>query len=486
MIKNAIKFLVKDTAIYGIAGAVTKFIAIFTIPIIVRVLTKEEFGILNTVMSMSTMFVGFIVLGMDSSIARWFFDGEEGNEEYKIKIATTGFFVQLVGLAVTTICLLVGLNSIGNLLFDNQVTLVEYWKIYLLSVPATSFLLFSNNLFKWNFERNRYLFLTLGNAIVNVSLTLLFLLYFEMGLLSALLGPIISSNIFGIVGLIMNKRYIDPSKIGDIELIKKMLNYGWPFALLLVIAAFTPSIDRLFLLRYVNMDVVGEYSLSLKLAGLMMMVISAFQISFGPYAFSIWKKEEAPKIFSDLLVLYFTLLMVISVFMMVFGDFAIKVFASEKYLSAIIPIPILTTAFAIKGIAEFSLIGITWSKKSYYNILCTLVMLISIFAFNYILTPRFTVLGAATALLISNIIYIIVSFLISHQYYRIKIQWTKLILIIVFSTIVHSICFIGGQGYFIRYIALILYVISVYYVILTKKQREGLEEFLLSMKAKFK
>ena len=73
MFKSAIKFLIKDSAIYGLAGAVNKIIAVLSTPIILRFLSKEEFGIASTVMGGTVFFIGFILLGMDSSIARFFF-----------------------------------------------------------------------------------------------------------------------------------------------------------------------------------------------------------------------------------------------------------------------------------------------------------------------------------------------------------------------------------------------------------------------------
>ena len=95
MFKSAVKFLVKDSAIYGIAGAVNKLLAVFTVPIVVRVLTKEEFGITSTVIGLSTFFVGFIMLGMDSSIARWFFDNETDDIDYKKKDHFYRFFYSI-------------------------------------------------------------------------------------------------------------------------------------------------------------------------------------------------------------------------------------------------------------------------------------------------------------------------------------------------------------------------------------------------------
>ena len=341
MFKSAVKFLVKDSAIYGIAGAVNKLLAVFTVPIVVRVLTKEEFGITSTVIGLSTFFVGFIMLGMDSSIARWFFDNETDDIDYKKKITSIGFFIQLISLLFCLIGFYFLQDFIGGLLLDGNIELINYWKLYMFSIPATAFLLFSNNLFKWTFQRNKYLIIAIGNAVSTVSLTLIFLLIYNMNIYGVILAPVLSSSIFSLIGIYLGRDFLTTKNIWDVKLAKEMLIYGLPFAGIMIIGFFLPSVDRLFLIRFVDMESIGEYSVALKISGLLYLIVNAFQISFGPYAFSVWKKPEAKELFGKIMTLYFTLIISVGVFFVIFGDLAISVFAGEKYLPALKLLPIL-------------------------------------------------------------------------------------------------------------------------------------------------
>ena len=437
MLKDAVKFLAKDSAIYGLSGAIAKFIAIFTVPIVLRILTKEEFGVLNTVTSVSALLIGFASLGMDSSIARWFFDDEGASLNHKKKISSTGFFVQLSALILLLTVLFLFFDEISSLLFGDNQKVIKYWKIYLYSIPGTSFLLFSNNLFKWNFERNKYLILTLGNSILTVGLMLILLLAFRLGLYGAVIAPVISINVFAIVGLFFNRKYISYKSIGDFRLIKEMLVYGWPFGVVIIIGASLPSVDKLFLLKYTDLDILGEYSVAFKIAGLMLLVVSAFQISFGPYAFSIWKKPEAKELFSKLMLYYFMFLMLISSLLSLFGDLIINLFASKKYEESIYLLPIFSLGIVFQGMSQFSLIGITWSKKTYYNLLSSLILFLVLYSGNYLLTEKFTIYGAAITFLLSHLSYFLVTFYFSNKYYKIKIPFLKMLVIFLFTISFH-------------------------------------------------
>lgn len=476
MIKDSIKFLAKDTAVYGLAGAVTKFIAIFTVPILVRVLSKDEYGTISTVIAITAVFTGFISLGQDSSIARWFYDRDSTDMDYRVRVTTTGFLIQVIATLFFCVSILFFDNWIGGILFSHDTQLISYWKVCLFSLPATSFLLFSNNLFKWTFQRNRYLFLTLGNSLVSVSLTLLLVVQYKMGILGALIAPVVSSNVFAGIGLFMNRQYISFSKLGDRRLIVGMLKYGLPFALIIVISSLLPSVDRLFLVRLVSMETLGEYSVSLKLAGLLFMIVGAFQISFGPYAFSIWKKPDSQAIFSKLLILYFSLLLFLGVCISVFGDIVIALFASNKYASSIVVLPLFLLAYAVIGLKEFSLLGISWSKKTFFNIITTLSQFLVLLLGNFLLVKSFTVYGAAFSLLLSNIFYIFFTFYVSNRYYPIHVDYLKLFILFISATIVHSFVIVdyySGSTTFqlLKYIVFVAYLIFSFFIVTQEQDR---------------
>ena len=470
MFKSAVKFLVKDSAIYGIAGAVNKLLAVFTVPIVVRVLTKEEFGITSTVIGLSTFFVGFIMLGMDSSIARWFFDNETDDIDYKKKITSIGFFIQLISLLFCLIGFYFLQDFIGGLLLDGNIELINYWKLYMFSIPATAFLLFSNNLFKWTFQRNKYLIIAIGNAVSTVSLTLIFLLIYNMNIYGVILAPVLSSSLFSLIGIYLGRGYLTTKNIWDVKLAKEMLKYGLPFAVIMIIGCFLPSVDRLFLIRFVDMESIGEYSVALKISGLLYLIVNAFQISFGPYAFSVWKKPEAKELFGKIMTLYFTLIISVGVFFVIFGDLAISVFAGEKYLPALKLLPILLIGISIKSLSEFSSLGINWSKKTYYNIFVTIIEFLILILFNFLLTERFTLMGASLSILISNLFYILITFYISNKFYKIKVDIKRIAGILIIALLIDYLVLLEINSY-LKYILIIPYTFVIHRIVLSKEQR---------------
>ena len=470
MLKSAIKFLIKDSAVYGITGTVSKLIAVFTVPIIVRILTKEEFGITSTVIGASTFFVGFIMLGIDSSIARWCFDNETDDTNYKKKVTSIGFFIQLISLAICLLIFYFLKDIIGEFLFDGNFELIKYLKMYMFSIPATAFLLFSNNLFKWTFQRNKYLIISIGNTITNISLTLMFIVIYNMNITGVLLAPIISSSVFALLGIYLGREYLTTKNIWDVKLVKEMLKYGLPFAGIMIISSFLPSVDRLFLLRYVDMASIADYSIALKISGLLYLIISAFQISFGPYAYSVWEKSEAKELFGKIMTWYFAFTISVGVFLFVFGHLAIIAFAGEKYLSSLKLLPVLLIAISINSLTEFSILGINWSKKTYYNIFISITHFFALVMFNFLLTERFTLIGASISILLSNLVYILITFYVSSKFYKIVVDVKKNIGVLMVALLMYYLVLLEINWY-LRYILIIPYTFVIYRIVLSKEQR---------------
>ena len=238
----------------------------------------------------------------------------------------------------------------------------------------------------------------------------------------------------------------------------------------MIISSFLPSVDRLFLLRYVDMASIAGYSIALKISGLLYLIISAFQISFGPYAYSVWEKSEAKELFGKIMTWYFAFTISVGVFLFVFGHLAIIAFAGEKYLSSLKLLPVLLIAISINSLTEFSILGINWSKKTYYNIFISITHFFALVMFNFLLTERFTLIGASISILLSNLVYILITFYVSSKFYKIVVDVKKNIGVLMVALLMYYLVLLEINWY-LRYILIIPYTFVIYRIVLSKEQR---------------
>ncbi len=76
-VSGHIKQLASESMIYGISGTIARSIGIFLIPIYTRIFSPSDYGIIALITALTGMIGMFIVLGLDNSSARWFYDSDK-------------------------------------------------------------------------------------------------------------------------------------------------------------------------------------------------------------------------------------------------------------------------------------------------------------------------------------------------------------------------------------------------------------------------
>ena len=66
------KFLLNDSLVYGLGGALNKVLALFTFPLLARHFSVEQFGVIDLLNTSVVLLVTLLVFGQDSAVARFF------------------------------------------------------------------------------------------------------------------------------------------------------------------------------------------------------------------------------------------------------------------------------------------------------------------------------------------------------------------------------------------------------------------------------
>jgi O-antigen/teichoic acid export membrane protein len=97
-LSSRIEFLLRDSALYGGASAISKLFSLFLFPVLARCFTTKEFGVIDAFTVLGTLISIFFVLGQDSAVARYFYEYED--EETRKQVISQAFFFQIVLLVL--------------------------------------------------------------------------------------------------------------------------------------------------------------------------------------------------------------------------------------------------------------------------------------------------------------------------------------------------------------------------------------------------
>jgi O-antigen/teichoic acid export membrane protein len=419
-----LKNLVKDSLVYGIGFGVSRFLQVLILPIIAKSLSLSEYGYYSNYVIFYTIAGGVFLLGMDNAVARFFFDSEE--KKYHQKIFSIAFFcIVLVSFIAAT----------AFYFFPSALLqVINVPAAYSNALPFVLFtfpLLVLNNFFLSWFKWRRQKFFFLINAIGSVFFLLIpLLLTRQINFLFVFKAIFFSQLLAAIISILLSLDYI--RLMFDRPLFFSMLKYGFPWMLVFFLGLSRSYLDRFFLTRYLNDDLYGIYNFSARLATLLSLVITAFDMSFGPLALSIWNKEGAARFFARLQSSYTLLISVVACTIAVISPVLITLLGGTKYNGAEMVLPFMLFSAIPLSLINFSSLGTVYAKKSFLNTLSLVIGFTVVLLLNLILTPVFLQYGAVNASLIGHLFIVATGYYFSKRYYKIPFRFTKDILIFIF------------------------------------------------------
>lgn len=412
--KNRLKFLFKDSAIYGIAGAINKLMVLITFPIIVRFFSKEVFGQIDAINYLIALVLPLSILGIDSAVARFFYD--DHTEKEKKIIISEGFYALMIITSLFSILLFFNVEVILNKYVGSEVY-KNLFKILIIGLPFRAILGFNLGLCKWMLQRNKFLWLSLGSSFLVVIVTLFFLQFTKVGALAIGYGYIIGYVFFALVSIIMIKdSLVFPVKFLHI---KKLIAFGSPYGISAFVSVFILSTDRFVIANYVNNSTIAlaNYAVAFKLASLVTIIMLGFQTAWGPFALNLHKTKDANKTYNLSLKVFVIFVSVFAVGLCSFSRLFIQIFATDKYVDSYFLVAPILFGFIFEAIAQIACIGIELSKKTYFYVVANLVSWLFAFVCMIGLSEYFNELGVAFGFLLLKFFFSTLVIYISFRVY---------------------------------------------------------------------
>lgn len=232
----------------------------------------------------------------------------------------------------------------------------------------------------------------------------------------------VSYAVVTVVGIGLQREIWDFRKIRERYTIdrKELYRYAFPFIISMGITTVFQATDKMFLNRYCSYEEVGIYSSAITLVHVFAVVQTTFSAVWAPL--SVEQHERAPenrtfyqKVFRTMtFVMYFigiSLILCKDLFVLLLG---------EDYRGAAVLIPFLSLSPIMLTISDTTVIGITFSKKSYLQIIVSVVACVANIAGNTVLVPVYGSIGAAISTGLSYIAFFAMRTILSNRYYAVK------------------------------------------------------------------
>jgi O-antigen/teichoic acid export membrane protein len=394
----------RQTLIYGLGGAALQLIGLVTVPIFTRAFTQSQYGILETSLA---AYAALLVLGdlsLASAAQRSYYDYDVRQGPERRSTLSTALIASLLLALLWSVLTLTFADEISVWQFGSA-HYAELVRVVALAIPVTILASFLREVMRLKLMPGAYTASAIITALGSTAFAVTAVLAFDGGIASVLLGLLVGNALAAMFGLAV----VYGDLLGRFSLpeLRRMLAYALPLIPAAIALWGVNLVDRLLLTRLGGSAAqataaTGQYAVANRYASLLMFVVTAFALAFGPFQLSLW--QEDPDLEKQVRTRMLTYLAVI----LVGAGVLLSLFAREitsviapKENTAYQAVGMLCMAVALFGISNLVLFGIGITRRTGYIAIYTIIALALNIALNVLLIPPWGMLGSAFATLVA-------------------------------------------------------------------------------------
>lgn len=474
------KRLLKNSGIYAVVQILQKCMGFILIPVYMKVLSPTENGIVTSITAVVSFLGILYTLSLNSAIVRFYVDYKDDENKLKEFWGTCITFIIINSLVLSIIFFL--LRDILLVPMLKGIPFFPYMAIGMISIALNPVYTVFQSTLQAKEESKRYGANNLVYFITNLSLTILFVVVFRFGALGIISALALTDFIFFIYTIY---KFIPTIKISIKKYyLKKALKYSLPLLPHSLSGWAIAMIDRLFLNNQVGTDIAGVYGLGSQFANIINVLAAAVNQAYVPWFFERMKdkeKNEAEIVkMSEFITIFYC---VLAMGMSLFGPEVLKILPKNGYDEAWKAIPLLSFAFVFNGIYYFFVNPLFYNKKGVkYIAIGTFASAILNSVLNMYFIPKYSIVGASLASMISMMVACILIYCISQKIEPIKFNIIKLFSISFFFLGIGLLSFVLQGNSFIYNVIIKCGIVIVVFILIFFKYKNEILTLMKNIK----
>ncbi len=475
--------LLKGTAVYSLSNIVTKLGSLIFLPIITRLLTKEEFGIVGTLGPVATLFGVILGLGLYNAQMKKYIDLKDDEKELGSYMFSTALIVIVFNIGMYIFLFTPLARKLFSYVID--LNIVSYNPLILITVMIASINAL-NTLATTLFRMKKMYMKVAVGSLISVFTTYILMIFFIKNLKMSVLGYQ-SANLIAVFLLLL---YYFKDYFGKFTLkvkeayIKYSIRNGLPLIFIELTDQIVNFSDRILIAKFSSFNQAGDYTLAYTGGQVLSVVTSSFINSWTPEFYEAMKTDKNNPRITGSLENFLALISFVCVIAQLFAPEGIKLIFPASYSASINPVPVI-----LAGVVVRSLICLDYffhfhedSIYIFYFSVCALILNLSA---NLLLIPRYPQYGmliASWTTLAAFLMRIIIELVIIEKKYKIIFNYKKLLLYL-FIIINPVILYLGDENIsFIKFIFKLLYLTVIVKLLLNKEVAQKIRGILSKIK----
>lgn len=401
----------------GTGTVVNMLVGFLTTPILTRIVGTAEYGqysIFNMYASIALM---VLCMGFDQALIRYFYRFD--TKDYQRTIIKECCVLPFV-------CTLLA-GIVVNILSYLRIVRFEFEPKVMSMLTILVFFQVMNRidliLLRVTYQTKLYSMLQVLTKVLFALLAIAACFLMESQKLFALtVASTVSYGVVTVVGIGSQRTLWNFKKIKERYSIdrKELYSYAFPFILSMGITTIFQAIDKMSLNQYCSYEEVGIYSSAITLVHVFGIAQTTFSAIWAPMVVEHYEKEPQDRTFYQKGFRTMTFVMFFIGISLILCKDLFVLLLGEDYRGSAAMIPFLCLSPIMLTISDTTVIGITFSKKSYLQIIVAAVACGMNIVGNTLLVPIYGGVGASISTGFSYIVFFAIRTILSNRYFPMK------------------------------------------------------------------
>jgi O-antigen/teichoic acid export membrane protein len=414
--------LLTGGASYQAASVLSAVLALVTLPLYTRALSRSDFGVAETLLTFIILASILLRLGLGEAFVRFYFATPAGAGRDRLACTTTA----TVLLATTVAALLAAAFAapLSRLLLGFEEA--GLMRIAVLGLWAFTNLEIAYALLRVDERRRTYVAASVCNVLLSVALTVTLVVGLDEGARGYLAGNYAASTIvlLGLWWTLRGRVGLRPGR-GGVAL-GPLLRFGVPTVPADATVFALNVVDRAYLLRVQSAAAAGLFALSVKLATAVILAVRGFQLAWPPLAYSIADDERARRFYASVTTWFVVVAGLVVAGLTLLGRWVVRLLAAPEYFAAHEALPWVALGWAMYGLFLVLVTiggraGVT--TRTFPAALAGVV--VNVVALVVLVDPL-GIAGAGIALVAAYAVMLVVLHLLTRRLFVVPFQWARL------------------------------------------------------------
>jgi len=417
-VSGYLRRLATTGAAYTAASVLSKLIAVALLPLYTRYLTPDDYGAAE-VMFASVVSISIIVrFGLIEAVLRFYYKDDEDPARVVSSTFAGLFWFATIGALVA----LPFAEPISEALLDEPAADLARMSIGGLWVLTMfEFLL---TLFRLEERARAYFTTTILSVLVTIALTVVLVVGNDEGARGLLLGSYASGAAFVLGLIVLQRRRL--SLFFDTALLRRLLRFGLPTMPAEVSLYALNFVDRIIIVRTVGLAEAGLYSLAVKFAQGVNVLVRGFQLAWPPLAYSIRDDDEARRAYARVVTLFLAGCAFVVTGMWLFSRWIVRALAAPEFFESFEAIGLISIGVTLYALYMVMVVILGRTGRTEFNFPAAIAALVVNVVLNLLLVPSLEIVGAGLALVASYLVVVALMYGFTQRLFPVPYEWGRL------------------------------------------------------------